>query len=92
MEDLKTQEEKLRAMRQFVESKRLSEWEEQKDWESRRARFRESYNDLIKQGVSKEKLQPYMMQFLEKEAEMQNRDKFIPEEEQKEKQTGDLWV
>lgn len=92
MEDLKTQEEKLRAMRQFVESKRMSEWEEQKDWETRRARFRESYNDLIKQGITKEKLQPYMLQFLEKEAEMQNRDKLIPEEEQKEKQTGDLWV
>lgn len=91
MEDL-SQEDKLKAMRQYVESRRKSELEQQMDWDQRRLMFKNAYDELIKQGAPKDKLQPYMLKFLEKEAEMNNRMNFIPEEQQKEKQTGDIWI
>jgi predicted SPOUT superfamily RNA methylase MTH1 len=90
--ELESQENRLKAMRQYIESRRKSEWDEQKDWDERRLRFRDAYNELLNQGVPKEKLQPYMLQFLEKEYEMNNRVNFIPEELQKDIRKEEPWT
>lgn len=76
-------EESVQALRQFMVSKYKNEWDEQKEWDAQRQRFGQAYKDMEMLGVPKEKLQPYLLRFLEKEAEMNNRVNQIPLEQQK---------
>ncbi len=76
-------EESVMALKQFVESNRSNEWEKQKDWDDQRQRFGQAFRDMETLGVPKDKLQPHLLRFLEKEAEMNNRAITIPTEEQK---------
>ena len=74
-------EESIQALRQYRASKYRNEWDKQKEWDAQRQRFRKAFRDMETLGVPKEKLQPYILQFLEKEAEMNNRSILIPEEQ-----------
>ena len=76
-------EESVQALRQFMISRYKNEWDQQKEWDDQRQRFGQAYKDMEMLGVPKEKLQPYLLRFLEKEAEMNNRSIRIPLEQQK---------
>ena len=76
-------EESVQALRQFMASRYKNEWDEQKEWDVQRQRFGQAFKDMEMLGVPKEKLQPYLLRFLEKEAEMNNRINRMPPDEQK---------
>lgn len=76
-------EESVQALRQFMSARYKNEWDEQKDWDAQRQNFGQAFKDMEMLGVPKEKLQPYLLRFLEKEYEMNNRANQIPLEQQK---------
>lgn len=76
-------EESVMALKQYVEANRQNQWEKQKEWDDQRQRFGQAFRDMETLGVPKEKLQPYLLKFLEKEAEMNNLSEIIPLEVQK---------
>lgn len=78
-----TPEESVKALKQYTTSIRQNEWQKQKDWDQERQRFAQAMQDFKTLGVPHEKLQPFILRFLEKEAEMNNRAVQIPMEKQK---------
>ena len=75
-------DESVQALRQFMASRYKNESEKQKEWDAERLKFGQAFKDMEMLGVPKEKLQPYLLQFLEKEYEMNRRANQIPLEQQ----------